>query len=154
MQTLRNVLYYSCKIGMVNCSNENAPSLSVAVRTNIHTYHTTKESDMSIPLKPKIPPERPLEINGEAGTKVQIQRGSAKSLSKKRKEVMYLKLLSEADKELSYPLECISEIIFSDMLPEDGAGHRYACTTIRFKDKTAFTFRSFGWVMYFDAVPD
>ena len=87
------------------------------MRTNIHTYHTTKESDMSIPLKPKIPPESPLEIKGEAGTKVQIQRGSAKSLSNKRKEVMYLKLLSEADKALSYPLECISEIIFSDMLP-------------------------------------
>lgn len=80
----QDVLYYSCKIGMVNRSNENAPSLSVAVRTNIHTYHTTKESDMSIPLKPKIPPERPLEIKGEAGTKVQIQRGSAKSLSKKK----------------------------------------------------------------------
>lgn len=62
---------------------------------------------------------------------------------------MYLKLLSENDRELSYPLDIISEILFSDMLTED-TKQSYQCTTIRFKDKTAFTFRSCGWIMYFD----
>ena len=79
------MLYYSYKIGMVNRSNENAPSLSVAVRTNIHTYHTTKESDMPYP-NVFIQPDKFHAYEGYVGEKSLDADGLAKSLSKKGKK--------------------------------------------------------------------